>query len=158
MIDWQEVARLVGAGETGSTAFAQAALATLLGEDEIHRAVDWYVEERPSRELVRCVLALLRSYDAMRRCHEIYSRDPDRTRRVNAIELLRFIADRRAVGWVATYLADPDEAIQSWGAGLVVHLVRLDCEGPEMEAALETLRASSKPAFQAWLENLEPAP
>lgn len=90
----------------------------------------------------------------MERCHEIYSSDADRERRVNAIELLRFIADDRAAKWISIYLNDPDDAIQSWGAGLVVELARAGCESAEIASALQTMETSPSPNFPDWLQNL----
>lgn len=154
MIDWQEVSRQIGAGSHGSTKLAQEAVVAVVGADEVRAAVDWYVDGRPSGELVRCFLALLRSYAAMQRCHEIYESDDDRERRVSAIELLRFIADDRAAKWALIYLDDPDEANQSWGAGLVVELARGGCESPEVAQALQAMETASNPTFTIWLQNL----
>lgn len=154
MIDWQDLAKRIGADNIGSTRLAQEAVVAILGVEEIRWAVDWCVEERPSRELVRCFLALLRSYEAMLRCHEIYECDEHRRNRVNAIELLRSIGDERATKWIAVYLNDPDPAIQSWGAGLAVNLVRDGWDGPELESAMRKLETGSNPTFALWLENL----
>ncbi len=154
MIDWERVSQEIGAGDIGSGELAQKAIVAVLGLEEIRGLVDWYVEERPSRELVRCVLLLLNSYEAMLRCYEIYTCDERRRNRVNAIELLRFLGDERAAKWISTFLDDPDPEIQSWGAGLVVRLVRDDIEGPEIEDGMRRLKTGSNPAFALWLENL----
>jgi hypothetical protein len=45
--------------------------------------------------------------------------------------LLRVVADSRAVPWIATYLADGDPEIQSWGAGIVDQLLFSDLVEPE---------------------------
>ena len=42
--------------------------------------------------------------------------------RRTAVELLRVVADRRALPWVQEFLQDPDPVIQQWGMGLVDQL------------------------------------
>jgi hypothetical protein len=59
----------------------------------------------------------------MRRCHELFLTSPDPGARRSAIELLRVVADKRALPWIPEYLADPDPRIQFWGAGIVDQLL-----------------------------------
>lgn len=127
-IDWTELARDVGAlyasGESGGDHLARAALAHLIGgDDEIRGAVRHYLECRPGAELVRSVLWLLKSPVAMDECMRVFrSQEPLESRR-NAIELLRVIANERALGWLPEILGDDDEHVLRYGIGLVDQLV-----------------------------------
>lgn len=126
-IDWEAIARHVGAlnpsGESGGDHLAKAALADLLGEDELRRAVHHYVRRDPGAELVRSVLWLLRPRTAARECYRIFRGSPHLEERRAAVELLRVVGDAAALPWVEELLDDPDPEIQSWGAGLVDQLV-----------------------------------
>jgi hypothetical protein len=59
----------------------------------------------------------------MQRCHEIFGSSADIEARRRAVELLRVVADRRALCWVPEYLSDPDRALQFRGAGIVDQLL-----------------------------------
>ena len=59
----------------------------------------------------------------MQRCYEIYHSDADVETKVSAIELLRVVADRRALAWVEGFLADPNPGIQIWGMGVLDQLL-----------------------------------
>lgn len=129
-IEWEALARRLGTlrdgGESGGTDLAQTALEQILGEDEIRAAVDYYVAGRRGSELARSVLHLLQPWSAMQRCYEIFRTDPDPERRRSAIALLRVVADERALAWVPEFLRDPDEGVQTWGAGVVDQLLWSD--------------------------------
>jgi hypothetical protein len=127
-VDWTDLARRLGSLERagsqyGSSTMARAAVELLLGPELIRSAVDHYVSGAPGSELARHVLWLLHPWSAMERCHEIYLTSPDLDDRRAAVELLRVVADRRALPWVAIYLSDPDEIIQAWAAGIVDQLL-----------------------------------
>jgi hypothetical protein len=144
-VDWEQLATrtgsLSGGAESGSTAFAIEAIRSILGDDLFVEAVEHYVSHKPGAELARSVLWHLRPKAAMTRCYEIYRDSKSEDARQTAIELLRVVADRTALPWVAEFLADDDAAVQSWGAGVVDQLlwsslVRVD----ECAAVLETMR------------------
>ncbi len=59
----------------------------------------------------------------MKYCYALYRSSPNLNTRRSSIELLRFIADRRALQWVPEFLSDDDPTIQNWGAALVDQLV-----------------------------------
>lgn len=128
MIDWERLAEEVGAireggGERGGTDLARRALESILGPDALRAAVDYYVARGPGSELARSVLWFLQPPSAMDRCREIYrSSDCIEDRRA-AIELLRVAGDSRVLTWVPEFLEDPDEGIQTWGAGIVDQLL-----------------------------------
>jgi HEAT repeat protein len=67
----------------------------------------------------------------MQRCHELYTATSDLEVRRRSVELLRVVADRRALPWVAEYLANPDMEIQGWGAGIVDQLLWSELVDPE---------------------------
>jgi hypothetical protein len=127
-IDWTDLARRLGSleesgGEHAGSGMAREALEEIVDADVFRSAVDHYLSGSPGGELARHVLWLTHPWPAMQRCHQIYSEDPDVEARRRAIELLRVVADRRALPWIAACLADPDPQIQYWGAGIVDQLL-----------------------------------
>jgi hypothetical protein len=134
-IDWPALANQLGLLRSGSphdpgaryessgSDPARRALEILIGEPAIRASVDYYITYAPGSELARSVLSLLHPWSAMAYCYEIWrSSSPIEDRR-RAIELLRVVADRRALGWVGEFLEDPDDGIQEWGAGVLDQLL-----------------------------------
>ena len=56
-------------------------------------------------------------------CYEIYKSDGDVETRRMTVELLRVVADERALGWVAEFLEDEDSGIQAWGIEVLEQLI-----------------------------------
>lgn len=145
-IDWEQLALRLGTltpdGESGSSVAAMQAIEMLIGEDRLRAAVDFYVAGGRGRELTRSVLWQLRPWSAMRRCYEIYhSSDADAERKDSAVELLRVVADRRALKWLPEFLDDPDASIQLWGAGILDQLLWAELVVPEeCTELLQTMR------------------
>ena len=102
---------------------ARRALEMILGEDAMRASVDCYVARRPGCELVRSVLWLLRPWSVAAYCREIAKSPNDIETRRTAVELLRVVADRRALPWVAEFLDDPDAGVQGWGIGVLDQLL-----------------------------------
>ena len=138
-IDWNEIARKIGAIGHCSSRLGNAAIVELLGEEVVQGAVDYYVAECGSHgaEVARQVLWNLQPAGAMHRCYEIYRTDPDVQRKRNAVDLLRAVADDRALPWVPGLLDDEDEMIQSYGGSVVDQL--LWSEMATVEACRELL-------------------
>ncbi|QDT28219.1 hypothetical protein Enr10x_35590 [Gimesia panareensis] len=134
-IDWTAIARKLGTlqenGESGGSKTAREAVAMIIGSSNLRAAVDYYVSHKKGSELVRHVLWLLHPWCAMERCYEIYQNEKDHDARVDAIELLRVVADRRALPWIKGLLEDPDEGIQCWSAGIVDQLLWSHLVDPE---------------------------
>lgn len=127
VINWRRLAERVGTlhktGESGGDDYARRALELIIGEDQLRATVDYYVvEQGPGSELARSVLHVLHSWVAMQRCYELYCSDKDIEVRRFAIELLRVIADRRALDWVEEFLDNEDLDIQGWGIGVLDQL------------------------------------
>jgi len=142
-VDWRALAERLGTlradGESGGSDLGRRALELILGADALRAAVDYYVAALPGAELARSVLALLRPLPAMERCLEVWRGDADPDARRAAVELLRVVADRRALAWVGEFLRDRDDGVQTWGAGVVDQLLwsgQVDAEdcAPLMEA------------------------
>lgn len=142
-IDWEALASklsLIRADaegtvtEVGSRSHALAAVEELIGAERIASAVDHYVTGQPGAELARSVLWLLRPWSAMQRCREIFDSGLEQRVRRSAVELLRVVADHRALPWVEDFLADSDPEIQMWGVLVVDQLLianlvdRASCE------------------------------
>ena len=133
MIDWENLARRVGATlegptasgatEHGSSGLARRALEQVLDASEWIAAVDHYVERRPGSELVRSVLWLVHPWPAMERCREIAQTSVDVETRRCAVELLRVVADDRALPWMSEFLQDGDPLVELWAAGVVDQLL-----------------------------------
>jgi len=124
-IDWPLLAqRLAVRDHKGyGSDHAMAALEMIVGEEAIRQSVDYYIALKPEAELARQVLWRLRPWSAMQRCYEIYHSDADIEHRRTAIELLRVVADERALDWIEEFLADPDQGIQGWGIGVLDQLL-----------------------------------
>jgi hypothetical protein len=131
-VNWESLAEQLGliedgtsgwTGERGSSKFARIAIEQVLGQDEMRAAVDFYVAGRRGSELARSVLWLLRPGSAMQRCREISTESTDPEERRTAVELLRVVADDRALPWISTYLDDEDEGVQTWGVGILDQLL-----------------------------------
>lgn len=126
-INWKELAIQVGSitenGETSGNQFALKALEVLLGENNLRLAVDYYITGRPGSELARSVLWELRPSSAILYCYDIYKSDLPVEVRRSAVELLRVVADKRAVSWVEEFLKDDDAEIQRWGFGVLDQLL-----------------------------------
>lgn len=105
--------------ETSGTDEARRAVISILSEAKLVGAVDYYISGQPGSELARSVLRLLKPICAMERSHEIYATDSDVSKRRSAVELVRFICDGSTLPWVREFLADPDDGIQMWGAGVL---------------------------------------
>ena len=129
-IDWKAIAVQLGTlragGESSGSEQARKAIELLLGEDNLRESVDYYISGGPGSELARSVLWLIRPWSAMKYCYDIYKSGRDIESRRMAVELLRVVADGRALGWVVEFLEDENEAIQSWGAGVLGQLI---CSG-----------------------------
>jgi hypothetical protein len=115
-VDWTELARRLGSSsesgnEHSGTDLARAALEEIAGPEVYRSAVDHYVSGAAGGELARSVLWHVHPWSAMQRCHELYETSADLFIRRRAVELLRVVADRRALPWIAAYLADPDPEI-----------------------------------------------
>jgi hypothetical protein len=125
--DWHEIAKAIGSinelSESGGDSEARRALITIVGEENLIGAVDYYVTASQGSELARSVLRMLKPFSAMQRCYEIYTRDSDIEKRRSAVELIRSISDRQAAHWISEFLSDPDTEIQTWGGSMVDQLL-----------------------------------
>lgn len=125
-IDWISLGKQVGTGggniESVSTQDAQRAIEILIGEDNLREAVDYYIDGKPGSELARFVLRQFHPWSAMEYCYEIYKSDKNTERRMFAVELLRAVADKRALQWIDEFLADNDSQIQVLGIEILDYL------------------------------------
>lgn len=126
-IDWKVLAShlntLRNGGECSDDYTARQALEILLGEENLRHAVEHYISGKPGRELARSVLREIRPWSAMKHCYDVYKSDADISVKALAVELLRVVADRRALRWVAEFLDDDDSGIQVWGIGVLEQLL-----------------------------------
>lgn len=128
IVDWEQLARSVGAirddqSEHSGTSLARRAIEKMIGVDACRSAVDHYVSHKPGCELARSILCHIHPWSAMERCYEICNEDDNTDIRRSAIELLRVVADGRVLPWVPEFLADTDQGVQTWGAGIVDQLL-----------------------------------
>ena len=117
----------------------------MIGEDTLRASVDYYIEHRPGSELARLVLWRLRPWSAMSRCWEVFKGLDEIEARRTAVELLRVVADRRALPWISEFLEDTDALIQTWGVGVLDQLLWSELIGQEeAEAVLRTEQHSNE--------------
>lgn len=107
-IDWETLARQLGLlherGESGSSDAAKRALELIVSEGTCRAAVDYYIAGRRGSELARMVLWQLHPWSAMEYCYEIFKSARPLEDRRSAVELLRAVADGRALAWVSEFL------------------------------------------------------
>jgi len=142
----------INGDDAGSDA-ARRALEMILGEKTLRDSVDYYVERRAAGELARSVLWLLRPWSAMSRCHELAQLPNAIETRRSAVELLRVVADDRALPWVSDFLEDQDAQIQSWGIGVLDQLLWSELIEPaDGEELLERGAQHGNPAVRDQVE------
>lgn len=126
-IDWEQLARQLGTihegSESSDSIVALQAIELLIGEKQLRDSVDYYISQAPGCELARVVLWQLHPWPAMQRCYEIFRLSENILDRQLAIELLRVVADRRALKWIDEFIIDPDPGVQNWGAGVLDQLL-----------------------------------
>jgi hypothetical protein len=82
----------------------------------------------------------------MDRCYQIATTDGSEVRRRSAVELLRGFATARTLPWVATFLADRDRDVQTWGVSLLDQLIfRRAVEPEEAEPYIAAAEGHSNP-------------
>jgi hypothetical protein len=156
-IDWEKLATtlelITENGEQGSSEAARRALELLIGEDAMRSSVDYYIAGRPGAELARSVLWQLHPWSAMQYCYEIFKGPRSLEDRRMAVELIRVVADHRAIAWVKEFLQDKDTHIQVWGVGVLDQLLwsRLI----EAEEAEDLLRMAERHKNEAVRERAE---
>jgi hypothetical protein len=130
MLDnWINIAQEVGAiDENGnewisSSKMAREAIEIILGKENLKEAVRYYVAYKPGRELLRGVLWQLHPYSAMEECYKIFQESENIEEKRDAVELLRVVADERALKWIPEFLEHEDSGVQNWGIGIVDQLV-----------------------------------
>jgi hypothetical protein len=117
-------------GFRGGTKVAQLALAELIGDQAWREAVRDYIAGDDAAEMICSVLRLVRPLAAAQECLRLW-REGTGSERGCAIELLRVTAYPQALALVPEFLADPDEAVQGWGASVVDQLVWDEVAEPE---------------------------
>jgi len=124
---WEEIAKSLGAisssGEIGSSHLANEALELILGKDNLQQAVHYYIQQKPGSELLRHLLWQIRPFSAMEECYKVFVTSNDVEDKITAVELLRVIADNRALPWVKEFLTSDIEGVQNWGIGIIDQLL-----------------------------------
>lgn len=125
--NWEDIAKQVGAidkdgQECSSSDMALKAIEALLGEDDLRKSVHYYIDGRPGSELLRGVLWKIHPWCAMEECYQVFKTHQDVQHKRFAVELLRVVADRRAIEWVPEFLQFNDSEVQQWGIGVIDQL------------------------------------
>ena len=159
-VDWkalaEEVGTLRGNEEVGDAGYARQAIEILLGEKILRQAVEYYISGEPGSELARHVLWQIHPWSAMKHCYHIYKSDGDPERRRLAVELLRVVADRRALGWIDELLQEEDPLIQMWGAGVIEQLLLSGLVSEEeAEEQLEKAEKHANPSVREIANNIK---
>ncbi len=123
-VDWIALAQSASFSSRPNSIAARDAIANLLGDDLMRDAVDAYVVAADAgSELARSVLWQLHPPVAMDRCKELIETSSNPEVRINAVELLRVVADARVLPWISGFLSDPEPGVQFWGVGIVDQLI-----------------------------------
>ena len=140
---WESIAKEVGGideygQENSSSDKAREAIEVLLGKDFLREAVRHYVAGGAGSELLRGVLWQLHSYSAMEECYSLFKTENDVQTKRDAVELLRVVADHRALKWVPEFLAHEDQGVQNWGIGIIDQLIFSElCDGDDVSSILQ---------------------
>jgi hypothetical protein len=122
-IDWIQLARDVGSihdnGESGGTAYAQAALERIIGEENLRDAVEVAISSRPGAELTMNILRYIHSKRAAEIAYEHYKAGHKNADL--AVWLIKHLAHPCSVPWIEELLADPKVA--GWGVGVIDQLL-----------------------------------
>jgi hypothetical protein len=148
VVDWRALAERLGAitwtesgrSESGGTKVARQALIDLLGEEALLSAVEHYLAFEPGAEVARSVLWELRPPVAMDRCLAVFRADPDIERVRAAVQLLKWVADARAIEWYPEFAAHEDVGVRIWAVGVIDQLWMIGEIEPEH--AIEQLQTS----------------
>ena len=145
--DWAALAESLGAFESMDGHFSEASssdsaaeiVCNQLGDDFLLSAVDHYVSAQPGMASAQSVLRLLRPSVAMQRCNQIIANSKDESQRESSMELLRSIADHRALCWLPDYLADENLSIRVWAIYMIMELVPATISPEDVEGFIEML-------------------
>lgn len=95
------------------------ALEVLLGDDFLKSAVQQCIKGLPQAELARQILVRVRSSVAMDFCYRIYQESSDFNERIEALGLLRWIANKSIIKWIPEFLNHADKDVRSCGVAIV---------------------------------------
>ena len=124
--DWEKIGIKVGSLdgnkniEIGGNDLAKKAFEEILGEEWIKTTVDHIIQVKRGSELAMNCLRLLESEKATIYAYEIY-KNSKAEKAVEAVWLIKQIANPIAFKWVEGFLNDPNVMI--WGFGLLDQLL-----------------------------------
>jgi hypothetical protein len=110
-VEWETLAKEIGAVNFYSTQLGLNTIEILLGEDFFIQAVECCIDLEEGWILAEGVLRILRPL-GMKHCYQIYKTSHDLEDRRNAVALLKYTSDRQVLEYLPEFLADPDEHIQ----------------------------------------------
>lgn len=159
--NWETMARSIGAvsedgSESSSSRMALKAIESLLTEGFCRDAVHYYLSNKPGSELLRSVLWQIHPYSAMEECYKVFKDSESEQERIDAIELLRVVADERALQWIPEMLSCEIEGVQNWAIGIVDQLVYSElCFEEDVRALLDGLREHPNSYVREKVEYIE---
>lgn len=141
-----------------STKIACEALAAIIGDNELCAAVDFYLSHQPGFEVARSVLQLLSPPAAMERCRERFRQASNEGEAADTIELLRWVADKRVLGWMDEFQTSDSLLVRSWAIAIIDQLwmkgeVEPDEGRPYVEPALQDsdpIRSQAQQLLEMW--------
>ena len=152
-VNWQELAERVEntteaeplLGTRFPTFPPMRALEIMLGEDFFKSAVDQCIDGKPEAEFAQDILVLVRSSIAMKHCYSIYKESEDLNRRIEALGLIRWIANERVIEWIPEFLDSPDYDVQCCAVAIIdqmlfKNIIDYDDLQPILENALQQHR------------------
>jgi hypothetical protein len=123
-IDWEQLATQLGllheSGERGGNSYAQQAFDEILGDEWIESTVEYILSFKRGRELAMNCLSHIHSTKATKYAYTIY-KNSDGERGIDAVWLIKHLANRISFSWVEEFLNDPN--VIHWGVGVLDQLL-----------------------------------
>jgi hypothetical protein len=104
---------------SSSQDYVARAFEILLGQDFLESAVQQCIHGMPQAELARQILVRIRSSIAMNYCYQIYQESNHFDEKVEALGLMRWIANRNVIQWIPEFLNHVEGDIRSCGIAIV---------------------------------------
>jgi hypothetical protein len=99
--------------------YVARAFEILLGQDFLESAVQQCIYGMPQAGLARQILVRIRSSIAMEYCYQIYQKSNNFDEKIEALGLIRWIANKDVIQWIPEFLNHVEEDIRSCGIAIV---------------------------------------
>jgi hypothetical protein len=104
---------------SSSQDYVARAFEILLGQVFLESAVQQCIHDMPQAELSRQILIRIRSSIAMEYCYQIYQESSHFDEKIEALGLIRWIANKGVIRWIPEFLNHVERDIRSCGIAIV---------------------------------------